>query len=316
MSVNNALENDEVNNHQSKKNTNNPPIIGSFDGSDIPPEKNWKLASGFQKKVETSNEDSVSHRTDHEIIFKSEDIKKKGKIEYFVNVEGAEQRKKEAARKAKKEAAIAEREAIAAKAAANKEAAEKKAAEAKAKIEAQKQQKAEDTRVIGELKEKAKIRKKQNRAVAREEKRRKKTEKRAAFWRGVGNFFKKIKNLLFGGWHKIVTFIVILIIITIPVGFIIANGIEREARKEESDSQQHIADLNNEILELYDEDKDANKDKIVDNLEELDDLSQTKDSAIMVMNWAIRLEDMELYEKYHQICIDRGGCAEDTKGKG
>ena len=58
-----------------------------------------------------------------------------------------------------KEAAIAEREAIAAKAAANKEAAEKKAAEAKAKIEAQKQQKAEDTRVIGELKEKAKIRK-------------------------------------------------------------------------------------------------------------------------------------------------------------
>lgn len=36
----------------------------------------------------------------------------------------------------------------------------------------------------------------------------------------------------------------------------------------------------------------------------------------MVMNWAIRLEDMELYEKYHQICIDRGGCAEDTKGKG
>ena len=131
-----------------------------------------------------------------------------------------------------KEAAIAEREAIAAKAAANKEAAEKKAAEAKAKIEAQKQQKAEDTRVIGELKEKAKIRKKQNRAVAREEKRRQKTEKRAAFLRGVGNFFKKIKNLLFGGWHKIVTFIVILIIITIPVGFIIANGIEREARKE------------------------------------------------------------------------------------
>ena len=75
MSVNNALENDEVNNHPSKINTNTPPIIGSFDGSDIPPEKNWKLASGFQKKVETSNEDSVSHRTDHEIIFKSEDIK-------------------------------------------------------------------------------------------------------------------------------------------------------------------------------------------------------------------------------------------------
>lgn len=36
----------------------------------------------------------------------------------------------------------------------------------------------------------------------------------------------------------------------------------------------------------------------------------------MVMNWAIRLGDMELYEKYYQICIDRGGCAEDTEGKG
>ena len=50
MSVNNALENDEVNNHPSKINTNTPPIIGSFDGSDIPPEKNWKLAF---KKIKT-----------------------------------------------------------------------------------------------------------------------------------------------------------------------------------------------------------------------------------------------------------------------
>ena len=32
--------------------------------------------------------------------------------------------------------------------------------------------------------------------------------------------------------------------------------------------------------------------------------------------YTIRLGDMELYEKYHQICIDRGGCAEDTEGKG
>ena len=67
----------------------------------------------YEWKTETVDIDGISF-DEKELKFKAEDIKKKGETEYFVNVEGAEQRKKEAARKAKKEAA------------ANKEAADKK----------------------------------------------------------------------------------------------------------------------------------------------------------------------------------------------
>ena len=272
-------------------------------------------AAEEQKKAETVDIDGVPIE-EKELQFKAEDIKKKGKTEYFVNVEGAEERKKEAARKAKEEAEAAAKKAKEEKAAAEKAAAEKAAAEAKAKTEAEKLQKAEDTRVIGELKQKAKARKKQNREIAQKERQEKVRQYFKSDAQKSAEDAKKIRNFFFKGWHKIVTAIVILAIIAMPVSFFVVNHIEKTAKKEEQESQQHIADLNNEILVLFDEDKDANKDKIVSNLEELDEMSQTEESAIMVMNWAIKMEDMELYNKYHQICVDRGGCAEDAEGKG
>lgn len=268
-----------------------------------------------RKKAETVDIDGIPPK-EKELQFRAEDIKKKGKTEYFVNVEGAEERKKEAAKKAKEEAEIVAKKAKEEQAAADKAAAEKAAAAAKAKAEAEKRQKAEDTRVIGELKQKAKARKKQNREIAQKERKEKVKQfiKRDA--EKSANDAKKTKDFFFKGWHKVVTILVILAIIAVPVGFSISNAINNSIKKEEQEAEQHVADLKNEILTLYEEDKDANKDKIVNNLEELDEMEQTKESAISVMNWAIRLEDMELYNKYRQICVDRGGCVEDAEGRG
>lgn len=272
-------------------------------------------AAEERKKAETVDIDGIPIE-EKELQFKAEDIKKKGKTEYFVNVEGAEERKKEAAKKAKEEAEAAARKAKEEKAAADKAAAEQAAAEAKAKTEEEKRQKAEDTRVIGELKQKAKARKKQNREIAQKEKQEKFKQYIRDDLQESARRANKVKKFFFGGWHKIITILVILIIIAIPVGFFVVKNIESAAKREEQDNQQHVADLNNEILTLFEEDKDANKDTIVSDLEELDEMSQTEESAIMVMNWAIKMEDMELYNKYHQICVDRGGCAEDAEGRG
>lgn len=272
-------------------------------------------AAEERKKAETVDIDGIPIE-EKELQFKAEDIKKKGKTEYFVNVEGAEERKKEAAKKAKEEAEAAARKAKEEKAAADKAAAEQAAAEAKAKTEEEKRQKAEDTRVIGELKQKAKARKKQNREIAQKEKQEKFKQYIRDDLQESARRANKVKKFFFGGWHKIITILVILIIIAIPVGFFVVKNIESAAKREEQDNQQHVADLNNEILTLFEEDKDANKDTIVSDLEELDEINQTKESAVMVMNWAIKLEDMELYNKYHQICIDRGGCTEDAEGRG
>lgn len=268
-----------------------------------------------RKESETVKIDGVPF-SDNEIKYKISDYKKQGKINYFVNVEGAEKRKKEAARKTREEAAIAERKAKEAKAAANKKAAEKKAADAKAKAEAEKHQKAEDTRVIGELKEKAKNRKKQNRAAAREEKRRQKAEKRAAFWRSVGNFFKKIGKLFFGGWHKFITIAIIAAAIIIPSVILVNQHIEEEKVREEAEYQQKIEDLNAEINRLAEDNNGESRKRIIEIAIELDEMQQTEISAIDVMNWANYYNDEELYNKYLQLCIDRGGCGIDEEGKG
>ena len=56
------------------------------------------LRQRYEWKTETVDIDGISF-DEKELKFKAEDIKKKGETEYFVNVEGAEQRKKEAAEK-------------------------------------------------------------------------------------------------------------------------------------------------------------------------------------------------------------------------
>ena len=56
------------------------------------------LRQRYEWKTETVDIDGISF-DEKELKFKAEDIKKKGETEYFVNVEGAKQRKKEAAEK-------------------------------------------------------------------------------------------------------------------------------------------------------------------------------------------------------------------------
>ena len=164
-------------------------------------------AAEERKKAETVDIDGIPIE-EKELQFKAEDIKKKGKTEYFVNVEGAEERKKEAAKKAKEEAEAAARKAKEEKAAADKAAAEQAAAEAKAKTEEEKRQKAEDTRVIGELKQKAKARKKQNREIAQKEKQEKFKQYIRDDLQESARRANKVKKFFFGGWHKIITILV------------------------------------------------------------------------------------------------------------
>jgi hypothetical protein len=272
-------------------------------------------AAEERKKAETVDIDGIPIE-EKELQFKAEDIKKKGKTEYFVNVEGAEERKKEAAKKAKEEAEAAARKAKEEKAAADKAAAEQAAAEAKAKTEEEKHQKAEDTRVIGELKQKAKARKKQNREIAQKEKQEKFKQYIRDDLQESARRANKVKKFFFGGWHKIITILVILIIIAIPTFFIVNTNIEKKTKNEERDQQQKLADLKNEVMMLSDEDVKGNKDKIISNVKEIDDIEQDVRSAIDVMNWARLYGDKELENEYYQKCVDRGGCQEDAGGKG
>ena len=272
-------------------------------------------AAEERKKAETVDIDGIPIE-EKELQFKAEDIKKKGKTEYFVNVEGAEERKKEAAKKAKEEAEAAARKAKEEKAAADKAAAEQAAAEAKAKTEEEKRQKAEDTRVIGELKQKAKARKKQNREIAQKEKKEKFKQYIRDDLQESARRANKVKKFFFGGWHKIITILVVLIIIAIPTFFIVNTNIEKKTKNEEMDQQQKLADLKNEVMMLSDEDVKGNKDKIISNVKEIDDIEQDVRSAIDVMNWARLYGDKELENEYCQKCVDRGGCQEDAGGKG
>ena len=97
-------------------------------------------AAEEQKKRETVDIDGVPI-DEKDIKYKSEDIRKKGKLNYFVNVEGAEERAKEAAKKkeiAKREAekiAVAEKQDAERKKREEAEAVEKKKLDEKKQIE-------------------------------------------------------------------------------------------------------------------------------------------------------------------------------------
>ena len=192
------------------------------------------------------------------------------------------------------------------------EEAKQKAEEA----EAAKRQKAEDIRVMNELKQKAKDRKKQNRTIAREEQRRKNEEKQRARKSEIAYNLAKIRKFLFGGWHKFVTILIIAVIIIVPTIIIADHLVKEQKAREEAAFQKEIEDLQNEIINYQNEDAKGNKDKIIENATKLDDKLQTETTAIDMMNIALYYDDMDLYEKYLQICKDRGGCQDDPEGKG
>lgn len=240
-----------------------------------------------RKKAETVDIDGIPI-DEKDISYKASDISKKGKAEYFVNVEGAEQRKKEAEKKAKIEA---EEDAKAQK------RAERVMKEIKAEEEAR--QKRVD-----------KERKKKDQYLDRLEHRREKREKRE---KTAG----KIKYFFFGKWHKFVTIFLILLTIGGVIFFAGTQYVDYEQKKEEQEYQAKIDALNNEIAELREGDGLVNnKEQILKDIIELDDLQKSVDSSMDVMNWAAYYNENDLFNEYQEKCRERGGCIVDEGGRG
>lgn len=275
-----------------------------------------------RKKAETVEIDGVPI-DEKEVKFKAEDIKKKGKTEYFVNVEGAEQRKREAQRRAKLEAEEVKRRAKADDERVINELHKKAEQRKRENRAAEEKAKAEDTRVINELHKKAEQRKRENRAAAqrekqriRNEKRHKKAEQREKRRAHNKEVRAKIKNFLFGKWHKYVTITIIALAILIPSGIFTVNYIQNENARKEAEKEQAIADLHDEVIDLLEDNGNDHQDEVLDKLIEKDEIEQSISSAIDVMNYAYKYEKMSLFSEYKQKCVDRGGCADDMEGKG
>ena len=240
-----------------------------------------------RKKAETVDIDGIPI-DEKDISYKASDISKKGRAEYFVNVEGAEQRKKEAEKKAKIEA---EEDAKAQK------RAERVMKEIKAEEEAK--QKRVD-----------KERKKKDQYLDRLEHRREKREKRE-------KTAEKIKYFFFGKWHKFVTIFLILLTIGGVIFFAGTQYVDYEQKKEEQEYQAKIDALNNEIAELREGDGLVNnKEQILKDIIELDDLQKSVDSSMDVMNWAAYYNENDLFNEYQEKCRERGGCIVDEGGRG
>ena len=225
-----------------------------------------------RKKAETVDIDGIPI-DEKDISYKASDISKKGRAEYFVNVEGAGQRKKEA--------------------------------EKKAKIEAE-----EDAEEEAKQKRVDKERKKKDQYLDRLEHRREKREKRE-------KTAEKIKYFFFGKWHKFVTIFLILLTIGGVVFFAGTQYVDYEQKKEEQEYQAKIDALNNEIAELKEGDGLVNnKEQILKDIIELDDLQKSVDSSMDVMNWAAYYNENDLFNEYQEKCRERGGCIVDEGGRG
>lgn len=207
----------EVNN---KEIFDSPNITSSED--DVIPELDE--AAEEQKKRETVELDGVPI-DEKDIKYKAEDIRKKKKINYFVNVEGAEERAKAAAKREEEEKREAEKKADVVKKAVEKAEHDKQVAENKKNAEHQKH-----------LEEVKAYVKKQNAEQAREAK---KSEK------GETN---RLKAIFVDGWHKFATLGAVIAIIVVAI--CITTSIIRQDGGEEQDDGK--GDANPEYVAAYD----------------------------------------------------------------
>lgn len=174
-----------------------------------------------RKKRETVEIDGVPIEG-KEIKYKAEDIKKKSKMNYFVDVEGAENRAKNEAKKAEEEKAAAEK-----KAAEEKKSAERKVKEAEADAN---RKVVEEKKHLEEVNAYIKRQRKQNKSSkAREERN---TRFASMFWTG------KRKLILPG--------ILIGIVVICAVAGLIFGALEKKRQEEEllaqdnKDAQEHV----------------------------------------------------------------------------
>ena len=93
--------------------------------------------------------------------------------------------------------------------------------------------------------------------------------------------------------------------------------VDYKQKKEEQEYQAKIDALNNEIAELREGDGLVNnKEQILKDIIELDDLQKSVDSSMDVMNWAAYYNENDLFNEYQEKCRERGGCIVDEGGRG
>ncbi len=240
MSANNAKSSGEVGSNLGAN--EDSPNFESPNITDLAEEEQKEIdkAAEERKKAETVDIDGIPI-DEKEVQFKAADIKKKGKTEFFVNVEGADERKRNEEKRIRDEAARARREAeevakeAEEKAHAAELAAKKKAEEAKRKATA------EDNRVIGELKQKASQRKKEIRRAKRQIR------------------HKKIRNFLFKGGNKFISLGAVLLVIAGAIGLIIvpiedaryAKIRQEEQAREDEEAQKELEKDEYYVISTY-----------------------------------------------------------------
>lgn len=148
--------------------------------------------------------DSTASENPTDINFSAEDIRKRRKTEYFVNIQGAEKLKREAERKR----AAEEKRILSEQRRAEKETAQ---AEKAAAAKRARQRKYDDAQEKNALKEAAAEEKRQRKLIAAD----KRKTRNTAIRQKIASFFK----FLWRGWHK---FVVIGLVVILAVAGIIA----------------------------------------------------------------------------------------------
>ncbi len=244
-------------------------------------EKEVDKAAEEQKKRETVDIDGIPIE-EKEIKYKAEDIKKKTKMNYFVNVEGAEERAK----------AEAKRKEEAKRAAAKQAEDEKKAAEKQKREE----QAAADKKLADEKKQLDEVNayvKKQKNAKVRAEKK----EKR-------GTDIEETKAFLLKGWRKYVTVgitLVSIVVIALSIALPIVNENIKNSEPDQpvevsSEFRQTIDIINSDTVKNAFDNYDFNTVDILYNEAE-SMLKSDKEIAVLYLNKAKRTANADLDEK-------------------
>ena len=250
-------------------------------------EKEVDKAAEEQKKRETVDIDGIPIE-EKEIKYKAEDIKKKTKMNYFVNVEGAEERAK----------AEAKRKEEAKRAAAKQAEDEKKAAEKQKREE----QAAADKKLADEKKQldevNAYVKKQKNAKVRAEKKEKRETD------------IDQTKMILLKGWRKYVTLGVTLASIVIIALSIALPIVNKNIENSKNDNTPVLTEEFEKVAEVLGEDNTKNAfdnydfeevDRIYSQLEK--DLVSDTDIANLYLNKAKRTINSDMAE------IDRARAA-------
>ncbi len=222
--------------------TDSPNISSAVDEE----RKQQVAVDAARRRAETVDIDGVP-LDEKDVHFKTENIKKRSDADYFVNVEGEAERKRNAARRAREQAELERR---ATEEAARKTAAEKKATEEAAARKAAAEKKAAaatDKRVLGELRRKAYARKKEIRRVR------------------FRHHRQKLRDRLFKGGNKFITLGVALAAAALILTFVIIP-LQQSAdrRRAEELAQQQAA----EYEQLKETDESLIIEPILDRAEE------------------------------------------------